>query len=159
MRIQAITLLLAVAALPSPALHAQDAAVDAGISASAPSDSQVPLDEIRRFVSVYNAVRQAYVEPVGDEELMHAAIKGLLLDLDPHSTYFDKDDAAAFREETSGAYGGIGVEVQPQPDGTIVIVAPIDGTPAERAGLKSGDAIVAVDGKPLQPGEDRASAF
>ena len=138
MRIQA-TLLLLAAALSSPALHAQD---------------EVPLEEIRRFVSVYNAVRQAYVEPVSDEQLMHAAVKGLLLDLDPHSIYFDKDDAEAFKEETSGAYGGIGVEVQPQPDGTIVVIAPIDGTPAARAGLKSGDVIVAVDGKPLQPGED-----
>lgn len=116
--------------------------------------SEVPLDDIRRFVSVYNAVRQAYVEPVSDEQLMHAAVKGLLLDLDPHSIYFDKDDAAAFQEETSGAYGGIGIEVQPQPDGSIVVVAPIDGTPAARAGLKSGDVIVEVDGKPLQPGGD-----
>jgi carboxyl-terminal processing protease len=153
MRIQA-TLLLLAAALSSPVLHAQDTAAgaDEGDARSAASD--VPLDEIRRFVSVYNAVRQAYVEPVSDEELMHAAVKGLLLDLDPHSIYFDKDDAEAFQEETSGAYGGIGVEVQQQPDGSIVVVAPIDGTPAARAGLKSGDVIIAVDGKPLQPGED-----
>jgi len=153
MRIQALMLLIA-AALLSPAIHAQDAAAEPVAGAGTEQSSDVPLDEIRRFVSVYNAVRQAYVEPVSDEALMHAAIKGLLLDLDPHSIYFDKDDAAAFREETSGAYGGIGVEVQPQPDGSIVVVAPIDGTPAARAGLKSGDVIVAVDGRPLQPGED-----
>jgi carboxyl-terminal processing protease len=116
--------------------------------------SKVPLDEIRRFVGVYNAVRQAYVDPVNDDKLMHSAIKGLLLDLDPHSTYFDKSDAQAFDEETSGAYDGIGVEVQPQADGTIMVIAPIDDTPAARAGLKSGDVIVAVDGKPLQPGGD-----
>src|SRR5690606_17530593 len=116
--------------------------------------SEVPLAEIRRFVGVFNAVRDAYVDPVSDEELMHAAIKGLLLDLDPHSVYFDKEDADAFEEETSGAYGGIGVEVQPQGDGTILVVAPIDDTPAARAGLKSGDLIVAIDGKPMQPGED-----
>jgi carboxyl-terminal processing protease len=85
---------------------------------------------------------------------MQSAIKGLLLDLDPHSTYFDKDDAEAFDEETSGAYDGIGVEVQPLADGTIQVIAPIDDTPAARAGIKSGDVIVAVDGKPLQPGED-----
>jgi carboxyl-terminal processing protease len=116
--------------------------------------SKVPLDEIRRFVGVYNAVREAYVDPVNDDKLMHSAIKGLLLDLDPHSTYFDKSDAQAFDEETSGAYDGIGVEVQPQADGTIMVIAPIDDTPAARAGLKSGDVIIAVDGKPLQPGGD-----
>ena len=116
--------------------------------------SKVPLDEIRRFVAVYNAVREAYVDPVDDDRLMHSAVRGLLLDLDPHSTYFDKDDAQAFDEETSGAYDGIGVEVQPQADGTIKVIAPFDDTPAARAGLKSGDVIIAVDGKPLQPGSD-----
>src|SRR4249919_3693815 len=115
--------------------------------------TQVPLDEIRRYVSVYNAVRQAYVDPVDDDKLMHSAIKGLLLDLDPHSTYFDKDDAQAFDEETSGAYDGIGVEVQQQPDGMVKVIAPIDDTPAAKAGIKSGDIIVAVDGKPLTPAD------
>ena len=114
----------------------------------------VPLAEIKRFVDVFNAVREGYVEPVGDDALMQSAIKGLLLDLDPHSVYFDKDDAEAFDEETSGAYDGIGVEVQPQPDGSILVIAPLDETPAARAGLRSGDSIVAVDGKPLQPGEN-----
>ena len=114
----------------------------------------VPLAEIKRFVGVFNAVREAYVEPVGDDALMQAAIKGLLLDLDPHSVYFDKDDAEAFDEETSGAYDGIGVEVQPQPDGSILVIAPLDDTPAARAGLRSGDSIVAVDGKVLQPGDN-----
>ena len=70
---------------------------------------------------------------------MQSAIKGLLLDLDPHSAYLEKDDAQAFDEETNGAYDGIGVEVQAQPDGTIKIVSPIDDTPAARAGIKSGD--------------------
>lgn len=153
MRIQA-TLLLLAAALLSPSAHAQDPVADTVAEAGTEQSSEVPLEEIRRFVSVYNAVRAAYVEPVSDEELMHAAVKGLLLDLDPHSIYFDRDDAEAFQEETSGAYGGIGIEVQPQPDGTIVVVAPIDDTPAARAGLKSGDVIVAVDGKPLEPGGD-----
>src|SRR5690606_14881294 len=121
MRTKAPLLLLAAALLSSP-LHArdtQDAAQDEA-TAGAAAASSVRLDAIGRFVSVYNAVRQAYVEPVSDEALMHAAVKGLLLDLDPHSIYFDKDDAEAFREETSGAYGGIGIEVQPQPDGTIL---------------------------------------
>ena len=115
--------------------------------------TKVPLAEIRRYVSVYNAVRQAYVDPVDDDKLMHSAIKGLLLDLDPHSTYFDKDDAQAFDQETSGAYDGIGVEVLQQADGTVKVIAPIDDTPAARAGIKSGDIITAVDGKRLTPAD------
>lgn len=113
--------------------------------------SKVPLAEIRRYVAVYNAVKEAYVDPVDDGKLMHSAIKGLLLDLDPHSAYLEKQDAQAFEEGASGAYGGIGVEVLEQPDGTVKIISAIDDTPAQRAGLKSGDVIVAVDGKRLEP--------
>ena len=65
--------------------------------------TQVPLDEIRRFVGVFNAVRESYVDPVDDGKLMSSAIRGLLLDLDPHSAYLQKDDAKEFDEETSGA--------------------------------------------------------
>ncbi|MFC3715991.1 S41 family peptidase [Luteimonas soli] len=113
--------------------------------------SAVPLEEIKRYVSVFMAVKEAYVEPVDDKALMDSAIRGLLLDLDPHSAYLDKDDAEAFDEDTSGAYDGIGVEVQQLPDGKVKVIAPIDDTPAARAGVKAGDLIVAVDGKPLTP--------
>lgn len=116
--------------------------------------TEVPLTEIRRYVAVYNAVKDAYVDPVDDHKLMQSAIKGLLLDLDPHSAYMVKEDAEAFDESSNGAYDGIGVEVLQQPDGSVKVVAPIDGTPAQRAGLKSGDLIVAIDGRQLQPGED-----
>jgi len=158
-----LVLAIALAATPAFAFAQQQAPVPADDQTAAPADdpdaaeagaTQVPLAEIKRFVGVFNAVREAYVDPVSDEQLMHAAIKGLLLGLDPHSTYFDKEDAEAFDEETSGAYEGIGVEVQPQPDGSIEVIAPIDDTPAARAGVRAGDLIVAVDGKPLQPGED-----
>ena len=129
----------------------------AGAPATAPetdkqsSVDQVPIDEIRRYVTVYNAIKQAYVEPVEDRALMQSAIRGLLLDLDPHSAYLVKSAAEAFDEDTDGAYGGIGVEVQQQADGTILVIAPIDDTPAARAGLKTGDVITAVDGKLLTP--------
>lgn len=116
-----------------------------------PEASRVPLEEIRRYVSVFNVVKQAYVEPVEDRKLMQSSIRGLLLDLDPHSTYMVRSDAEAFDADTNGAYDGIGVEVQPQPDGTILVIAPIDDTPAARAGVKPGDIIIAVDGKPLTP--------
>jgi carboxyl-terminal processing protease len=123
---------------------------------SAASDSKVPLDEIRRYVAVYKAVKQAYVEPVDDARLMQSAIRGLLLDLDPHSVYLPKADAEEFDEQAQGRYDGIGVEIFRQPDGTLRVIAPIDDTPAMKAGIKAGDLIVAVDGKRLraEDGED-----
>jgi carboxyl-terminal processing protease len=119
--------------------------------ATAKPDSQVPLEEIRRYVTVYNTVKQAYVEPVDDRKLMQSAIRGLLLDLDPHSAYLVRSDAQSLEEDSSGAYDGIGVDVQVQPDGTILVIAPIDDTPAARAGVRPGDLIIAIDGKPLTP--------
>ncbi|KIQ97333.1 S41 family peptidase [Lysobacter sp. A03] len=123
------------------------------------SDSKVPLDEIRRYVAVYKAVKAAYVEPVDDHELMQSAIRGLLLDLDPHSAYLEGDAAENFDEQSRGNYEGIGVEIQRQPDGTLRVIAPIDDTPAARAGIKSGDLIVAVDGAPLTPSDEAASSL
>src|SRR3546814_505072 len=129
---------------PTGAIEPEDDPEAAESAASA-----VPLEEIKRYVSVFMAVKEAYVEPVDDKALMDSAIRGLLLDLDPHSAYLDKDDAEAFDEDTSGAYDGIGVEVQQLPDGKVKVIAPIDDTPAARAGVKAGDLIVAVDGQPL----------
>ena len=157
-----VRLLLAlVLGLPLLPVHAQDKQpAPAPVAASDDPDaeqtatSKVPLDEIRRYVGVYNAVREAYVDPVDDKQLMRSAIKGLLSDLDPHSAYLEKDDAQAFDEETSGAYAGIGVEVQLQPDGSIKVVTAIDDTPAARAGIRSGDLITAVDGKPVTGDDD-----
>jgi len=138
----------------SPALSLAQSAPDKASRADDPDakesvTSRVPLDEIRRFVAVYNAVRAAYVDPVDDKKLMQSAVRGLLLELDPHSTYFDKADAEAFDEQTNGAYEGIGVELLQQDDNTLTVVSPIDDTPAARAGLRAGDLIVAIDGKPI----------
>lgn len=148
--VRTATLLLAL--MPSLALAQQP--VPATDSSSASSEeaatSKVPLEEIRRFVGVYNAVRAAYVDPVDDRKLMQDAVRGLLLDLDPHSTYFDKEDAQAFDEQANGAYEGIGVELQQQPDNSsLKVIAPIDDTPAARAGVLAGDLIIAIDGKPI----------
>lgn len=122
---------------------------DASISANADVASYLPIDDIQRFVAVYNAVKQAYVDPVDDHTLMHSAIRGLLTGLDPHSTYFDNDDAQAFEEQTTGAYEGIGIELQQQRDNTLRVISAIDDTPAARAGIRSGDVIVAIDGQPI----------
>ena len=148
-----LSVLLAASAI-TPAL-AQEGEPDAPAVASSDdpdaaetAPSKVPLDEIRRYVAVFNAVKDAYVEPVDDKKLMHSAIRGLLLDLDPHSAYLDRDQSESFDEATSGAYDGVGVELQQQGD-TLKVIAPIDGGPAERAGILAGDAIVAIDGKPI----------
>ena len=120
--------------------------------------AKVPLDEIRRYVAVYNAVKEAYVDPVDDRKLMQSAVRGLLLDLDPHSAYLQKSDAEHFDEQTRGAYDGIGVELQQMPDRTLKVIAPIDETPAARAGIKPGDVIIAIDGKPIDANSDLGSA-
>ena len=115
------------------------------------ANSAVPLDEITRFVLVFNAVRAGHVDEVSDRDLMQAAIRGLLLDLDPHSAYLQRSDAEAFEEGTTGAYEGIGVEVMQLPDGSMRVISPMDGSPAQRAGIRSGDVITAVDGQALTP--------
>lgn len=148
---------LAIACLLLAPLHAAEppAEVEAPDEATAASgdapDSRVPLREIHRYVAVYTAIKEAYVDEVDDAELMESAIRGLLLDLDPHSAYLEGEDARAFDESTTGAYAGIGVEVVRLPDGSMRVVAPIDDTPAARAGIRSGDIITAVDGEPLTP--------
>lgn len=167
MRARLLSILIA-AALYSPLAAAQDApaeaaAQDAALASDEPDAvaaeaAKVPLDEIRRYVTVFNAIRQAYVDPVNDRELMASAVRGLLFDLDPHSAYMEKADAEQFDEQTRGSYDGVGVELQQLPDGTLRVIAPLDDSPAARAGLRSGDRIVAIDGKMLKSGQNDASA-
>lgn len=152
--------LCAACALPAYAQSA-DPAPDAEATQAAgdTKGAKVPLDEIRRYVTVYNAIKQAYVDPVDDHALMQSAVRGLLLDLDPHSAYLAKSDAEEFDEMTRGAYDGVGLELQQLPEGGLRVIAPLDDSPAERAGLRSGDRIVAIDGKALEaPGDGDLSA-
>ena len=173
MRVRTFSLLIA-AALGSAPAHAlaqaapqasRDMAEQSGEVAASDDpdaaktdDAKVPLDEIRRYVMVYNAVKQAYVDPVDDHALMQSAVRGLLLDLDPHSAYLQKEDADEFNEQTRGAYDGVGLELQQLPEGGLRIVAPLDDSPADRAGLRSRDRIIAIDGKLLGPGDADSSA-
>jgi len=139
-------------ALSGHALAQSPGGVPVPVAADAPSplpSSRVPLDEIRRFVTLFNAVRDGYVDEVGDQTLMASAIRGLLFGLDPHSVYLEKASAEEFAENAGGSYGGIGIEVMYLPEGWIRVIAPIDDTPAARAGLRAGDTIIAVDGEPL----------
>lgn len=168
--LMALLAALPAAAAPQAAPAAPSPQPQAPSPSSAPSPSQapaeadgeaqakVPLEEIRRFVTVFNAVKQAYVDPVDDHALMQAAVRGLLSDLDPHSAYLARRDAEEFDDMTRGGYEGVGLELQTLPDGSLRVVAPIDDGPAARAGLRSGDRIVAIDGKPLDPAANDTSA-
>ncbi len=122
----------------------------------APPKPSVSLDDIRAFTAVFNLVKQAYVEPVDDKALMQAAIHGLLAGLDPHSEYLDQRAMDELSEDTSGSYAGLGLEVLAT-DGSLRVVAPIDDTPAERAGIKPGDIITRIDGTAISAENVNAS--
>lgn len=117
--------------------------------AAAPKLASVSLDDIRAFTAVYSLVKQGYVEDVSDTRLLQAAIRGMLSGLDPHSDYLDRKQMETLTEETSGNYSGLGIEVFAV-DGALRVISPIDDTPATRAGIKAGDTIVRIDGKPVQ---------
>ncbi|EIL87908.1 S41 family peptidase [Rhodanobacter sp. 115] len=138
--------------LASPLTFAQTGPAPAASSnapasaSSSATGNQVDTDDIRRFARVYEIIRQAYVEPVGNKALMNDAIKGMLANLDPHSAYLDKQGLQDLDEDTSGQYSGLGIEVL-EDNGVLRIVTPIDDTPAARAGIKPGDIILKVNGK------------
>jgi carboxyl-terminal processing protease len=126
-----------------------DSPAQASSSAAAASD-QVDMDDVRNFAHVYQIIRQAYVEKVDNKTLMNDAIKGMLAGLDPHSAYLDKEGLQELDEDTTGQYGGLGIEVM-EDNGMLRIVSPIDDTPASRAGIKPGDVITAINGKTITP--------
>ncbi len=97
------------------------------------------------FSDAFERVRANYVRPVQDDELINAAIQGMVSSLDPHSSYMDAKTYADMQITTKGQFGGVGIEVT-QEDGLIKVISPIDGTPAAKAGIKSGDKIAGIDG-------------
>ncbi len=116
-----------------------------GISAVAQrASSPLPLDELRQFSNVFAAIKNNYVEDVPDEDLINGAISGMLSDLDPHSAYLDADAFKDMRTSTKGQFGGLGIEIGAE-DGFVKVIAPIEDTPAERAGVQAGDLIIKVD--------------
>lgn len=139
-------LLLAGLLLPTQPAGAQEAEPD---DTPAPATERVSLEEVRRFVSVFRAVQQAYVDSVDDQKLMSAAIRGLLTDLDPHSAYLDAEATRSLNETATGAYGGLGLEILQRPDRSLQVIAPMDDTPAARAGIRPGDIITELDGAPI----------
>lgn len=113
------------------------------------TSATIPVDEINNFAKVYAITKSYYVESVTDTKLIKGAINGMLSNLDPHSSYLDQDDFKQLSEMTSGSFAGLGIEVSREKDDAIKVVAPIDGTPAYKAGIKSGDFIVKIDGTPV----------
>ncbi|HEY6897666.1 MAG TPA: S41 family peptidase [Rhodocyclaceae bacterium] len=104
----------------------------------------LPVEELRSFADVFNAIKQGYVEPVDDKKLLTYAISGMLSNLDPHSNYLDADAFKDLQVSTQGEFGGLGLEVGME-DGIVKVVAPIEDTPAWRAGIKPGDYIIKLD--------------
>ena len=126
--------------------------VSLNFSASAGKDdalSALPIEELRSFADVYNAIKQGYVEPVDDKKLITHAISGMLSNLDPHSAYLDADSFKDLQVSTQGEFGGLGIEVGME-DGFVKVVSPIEDTPAYKAGLKPGDLIIKLDDTPVK---------
>lgn len=109
----------------------------------------VPLDEIRTFSEVFSRVKSDYVDEISDKKLLENAIRGMLSGLDPHSSYLDKKAFKELQEGTSGEFGGLGIEVGME-DGFVKVIAPIDETPAARAGIQAGDTIIRLDDTPVK---------
>ncbi|WP_208351338.1 S41 family peptidase [Pseudaestuariivita rosea] len=103
-------------------------------------------EQLDLFGDIFERIRGQYVEEVDEKELIEAAINGMLTSLDPHSSYLSPEDAAAMRVQTRGEFGGLGIEVT-QEEGFVKVVSPIDGTPADAAGVEAGDFITHVDGE------------
>ncbi len=115
----------------------------------APATEPLPLEQLRTFADIFGRIKANYVEPVEDKVLLENAIRGMVSGLDPHSNYLDSEDYKDLQVGTKGEFGGLGIEVGME-DGFVKVIAPIDDTPAQRAGVRSGDLIVRLDDTPVK---------
>ena len=119
--------------------------IGGGVLAERDADrSNLPWEDARLLAEVLARVKEEYVEPVEDSTLIESAVRGMVTDLDPHSQFLDSEEYEEIRISTTGNYSGVGLEVNMSND-KVTVVAPIDDTPAARAGLQSGDQIVSID--------------
>lgn len=109
----------------------------------------LPIEEVRTFVDIWDRIKKDYVEEVDDTELFENAIKGMLSELDPHSSYLGPKDFEDMQVNTIGEFGGLGIEVGME-DGFIKVISPIDDTPAAKAGVVAGDLIIKLDSTPVK---------
>ncbi len=107
-------------------------------------NQEVPVEVLKNFIDVYHVVKNNYVDPVDSEKLMRDAMKGMVANLDPHSQFLDKKERDDLMSGINGEFAGIGIEIQAV-DGGLKVIAPIDSTPAYRAGIKAGDLIVKIN--------------
>ncbi|MDW5375959.1 S41 family peptidase [Halomonas sp. HP20-15] len=112
-------------------------------------DDDLPVADVQTFAEVFERIKRAYVEEVDDSTLMRNAMRGMLSELDPHSSYLNSEDFEALRESTEGEFGGVGIEVGMQ-DGQLTVIAPLDDTPAAAAGLQPRDTILRIDETPTE---------
>lgn len=137
-------------ALLLPLCHAVAGEPAAPVAHVAPAPAaQLPLDDLRIFVEVFERIRASYIEPVSDQTLFENAIRGMLSSLDPHSAYLDKQAYAELQTATTGEFDGIGLDLT-QEDSVLRVVSPIDDSPAAKAGILAGDYIIKIDGKSVQ---------
>ena len=139
----AVLFALGVACAP---LVAQD---QAEVPAVEPRTPDEIYSDLSLFGEVFDRIRAEYVEAPDERQLIHAALQGMLTSLDPHSSYMEPIDYADVQEDTTGQFGGLGIEVQME-EGVIKVVSPIDDTPAAKAGILAGDFIVELDGTQVQ---------
>ena len=118
------------------------------VFAQATETKKTIYEQLDLFGDIFERIRSEYVEEVSSKDLIEAAIDGMLTSLDPHSSYLSADDAAKMKVQTRGEFGGLGIEVTQQ-EGFVKVVSPIDGTPADAAGMEAGDFITHVDGQSL----------
>jgi carboxyl-terminal processing protease len=116
-----------------------------GTSASKSTDTGATYENLKLFTEVLSIVQSQYVDEVPPKDLVYSAIRGTLRGLDPHSSFLDPEMYREMQVETSGTFGGLGIEITLKDD-VLTVVSPIDGTPAHRAGLHSGDRIVKIEG-------------
>lgn len=117
-----------------------------GVKAEATPENQNPYASLNQMGRVLVQVENNYVDPVERGKLVEGAIKGMVENLDPHSNYLPPDEWKQFQNDTEGKFGGVGMEVDGRND-KLTVIAPIEDSPAFRAGIKSGDQIIAIDGE------------
>jgi carboxyl-terminal processing protease len=125
------------------------AAATAWLSRESRHEPGIPAHDARLLSEVMGLIHDDYVDDTDDHTLMSNAIRGMVGELDPHSAFMDKDEFEDLKIATEGNYSGIGVEVTAE-EGVLIVIAPLDDSPAARAGIRPGDAILAIDGRPLR---------
>ena len=123
--------------------------VGQGVFADKHRANTLPLKELRTFTEIFAKIKNDYVEPIADKTLLENAIRGMLTGLDPHSAYLVPEDYKELQAGTSGEFGGLGIEVGME-DGFVKVIAPIDDTPAARAGIQAGDLIIRLNDTPVK---------